>query len=66
MAADPYRCAMRRSRCWRPDRRAGDLVASDLIYPNRGGETYSVKYNPDHRWHYVPEMTADEALLLKC
>ncbi|BAL75093.1 hypothetical protein S23_18790 [Bradyrhizobium cosmicum] len=22
-----------------------DLVASDLIYPNRRGETYSVKYN---------------------
>jgi hypothetical protein len=43
-----------------------DLVASDLIYPNRNGETYSVKFNPDHRWFYFPEMTADEALLLKC
>ena len=44
----------------------GDLVASDLIYPNRQGETYSVKYNPNHRWFYFPEMTADEAILLKC
>ncbi len=44
----------------------GDLVASDLIYPNRSGETYSVKYNPNHRWYYIPEMTAEEALLLKC
>jgi hypothetical protein len=43
-----------------------DLVASDLIYPNRSGETYSVKYNPNHRWFYFPEMTADEVLLLKC
>jgi hypothetical protein len=43
-----------------------DLVASDLIYPNRSGETYSVKYNPNHRWFYFPEMTPDEALLLKC
>ncbi|SRR5258707_11126612 len=43
-----------------------DLVASDLIYPNRTGETYSVVYNPAHRWFYVPEMRADEALLLKC
>jgi hypothetical protein len=43
-----------------------DLVASDLIYPNRNGETYSVKFNPNHRWYYIPEMTADEALLLKC
>ena len=44
----------------------GDLVASDLIYPNRSGETYSVKFNPNHRWYYVPEMTPDEAILLKC
>lgn len=43
-----------------------DLVASDLIYPNRRGETYSVKYNLGHRWFYFPEMTPDEALLLKC
>jgi hypothetical protein len=43
-----------------------ELVASDLVYPNRAGETYSVKYNPDHQWFYVPRMTADEILLLKC
>jgi hypothetical protein len=43
-----------------------DLVASDLVYQHRVGETYSVKYNPDHQWFYVPEMTADEILLLKC
>ncbi|HEY3796259.1 MAG TPA: CmcJ/NvfI family oxidoreductase [Bradyrhizobium sp.] len=44
----------------------GDLVASDLIYPNRRGETYSVKFSPGHRWFYFPKMTSDEALLLKC
>jgi hypothetical protein len=44
----------------------GDLVASDLIYPNRRGETYSVKFSPDHRWFYFPDMTPDEAILLKC
>jgi hypothetical protein len=43
-----------------------ELVASDLVYPNRVGETYSVKYNPDHQWFYVPGMTVDEVLLLKC
>jgi hypothetical protein len=43
-----------------------ELVAADLVYPNRIGETYSVKYNPDHQWFYVPKMTADEILLLKC
>jgi hypothetical protein len=43
-----------------------DLVPSDLVYPHRVGETYSVKYNPSHRWFYVPGMRTDEALLLKC
>jgi len=43
----------------------GDLVASDLIYPDRRGETYQVRFNPAHRWYWLPEMTTDEALLLK-
>jgi hypothetical protein len=42
-----------------------DLVPSDLVYRERVGETYSVKYNPAHRWFYAPEMRRDEALLLK-
>jgi hypothetical protein len=46
--------------------KSSELVASDLVYPDRVGETYSVKYNPDHQWFYVPRMTVDEALLLKC
>jgi hypothetical protein len=45
---------------------AADLVASDLVYRERVGETYSVTYNPAHRWFYVPAMQPDEALLLKC
>jgi hypothetical protein len=45
---------------------ADDLVGSDLIYRDRVGETYAVKYNPAHRWFYVPDMQPDEALLLKC
>ena len=43
----------------------GDLVASDLIYPDRRGETYQVRFNPAHRWYWLPEMTVEEALLLK-
>jgi hypothetical protein len=43
-----------------------DLVPSDLIYPNRIGETYSVSYRPSHRWFYFRSMRVDEALLLKC
>jgi hypothetical protein len=42
-----------------------DLVASDLVYKDRVGETYSVTYNPAHRWYYAPELRRDEALLLK-
>lgn len=43
-----------------------DLVASDLVYPDRRGETYAVAFSPAHRWFYAPAMSADEALLLKC
>jgi hypothetical protein len=43
-----------------------DLVASDLVYQHRVGETYAVTFNPSHRWFYVPDMQPDEALLLKC
>ena len=43
-----------------------DFVPSDLVYRDRTGEIYRVKYNPAHRWFYVPEMQADEALLIKC
>jgi hypothetical protein len=43
-----------------------DLVPSDLIYQHRIGETYSVTYRPSHRWYYFRNMSAVEALLLKC
>jgi hypothetical protein len=43
-----------------------DFVASDLIYPDRRGETYAVRYSPRHRWFYVPAMGEDEAALIKC
>ena len=44
----------------------GDLVAADLVYRDRIGENYLMRYRPGHRWFYVPEMRADEVLLLKC
>ncbi len=43
-----------------------DLVPSDLVYPHRIGETYSVTFNPAHRWYYASAMQAEEALLIKC
>jgi hypothetical protein len=41
-----------------------DFVPSDLVYRDRTGEIYRVKYNPAHRWFYAPEMQADDALLI--
>jgi hypothetical protein len=46
--------------------KAEQLIASDLVYQHRVGETYSVTYDTRHRWYYVPRMEADEVLLLKC
>src|SRR5580658_433952 len=45
---------------------ARDVVACDLVYPHRVGETYAFTYNPNHRWFYFPHMVPEEALLLKC
>ena len=42
-----------------------DLVATDLVYPDRTGEIYHVTYSPNHRWFYFPKMRRDEALLIK-
>ena len=43
-----------------------DLVATDLVYPDRVGEFYTVQFSPSHRWFYAPRMTHDEVLLIKC
>jgi hypothetical protein len=43
-----------------------DLIASDLIFPQRKGEIYAVAYNPAQRWLYVPDLQPDEAMLIKC
>ncbi len=43
-----------------------DLVAMDLIYPDRIGEVQSLRFDAGHRWLYFPEMQASEVMLLKC
>jgi len=42
-----------------------DLIPTDLVYPDRVGEVYSVRYSADHRWHYFPAMRPEEVLLIK-
>jgi len=42
-----------------------DLVAVDLVYPDRTGEIYEVAASAAHRWFYFPLMRSDEVLLIK-
>lgn len=44
---------------------ADDFIRAERRYPNRVGETYQIRYNPNHRWFYFPEMRRDEALVFK-
>ncbi|HEY7218628.1 MAG TPA: CmcJ/NvfI family oxidoreductase [Candidatus Binatia bacterium] len=42
-----------------------DLMVAERRYPHRVGQTYRLKYNPNHRWVYFPEMRRDEAIVFK-
>ncbi len=44
---------------------AKDYVTLALRYPDRDGQIYLVRHNPEHEWYYVSRMRTDEALLLK-
>ncbi|KAG1898768.1 uncharacterized protein F5891DRAFT_955018 [Suillus fuscotomentosus] len=43
-----------------------DLMPVALIYPDREGETFGVRYNPNHQWKYLKAMTPEEFVLIKC
>ena len=42
-----------------------DVVAADLVYRDRTGETYAIRHNPAQAWYYFPLLTPDEAILIK-
>lgn len=42
-----------------------DVVPVTLIYPERTGETYGVRFNPEHKWKYFHGATPEEAILIK-
>jgi hypothetical protein len=42
-----------------------DLLISERRYPHRVGQTYRLKYNPQHRWFYFPQLRRDEAIMFK-
>ena len=43
-----------------------DLVPVALIYPDRRGETYTVRPNKQHKWYYAYGQTPEEVMLIKC
>jgi len=43
-----------------------EIVPVSLIYPDREGETLSVRYSEHHKWKYLHGMTPDEIVLIKC
>jgi hypothetical protein len=36
-----------------------------LKYRDRTGEIFVMRHSPSHRWFYFPDMTPEQALLLK-
>ncbi|KAH8822912.1 hypothetical protein DL96DRAFT_1470257 [Flagelloscypha sp. PMI_526] len=43
-----------------------DVLPITLIYPDREGQTYSIKHNASQRWGYFRGMKPDECVLFKC
>ncbi|KIJ33146.1 hypothetical protein M422DRAFT_183603 [Sphaerobolus stellatus SS14] len=43
-----------------------DLVPTTLRYSDHDGETFTVKYNPNHKWKYMRNMITEEVVLIKC
>ncbi|KAL9043656.1 MAG: hypothetical protein Q9214_003163 [Letrouitia sp. 1 TL-2023] len=43
-----------------------DLLPDKLIFPDRVGETFTVKPSPEHRWCYLHEQSPEEVLVFRC
>jgi hypothetical protein len=42
-----------------------DLIVTERRHPDRIGQTYSIGYNPDHRWFWFPLQRREEAIVFK-
>jgi len=44
-----------------------DLIIADIEFKNPAhlGEIYALRYHPDQKWYYYPDMQVNEALLIK-
>ncbi|KAL4248818.1 asaB hydroxylase/desaturase family protein [Abortiporus biennis] len=51
---------------WRYLDAENDLIPVRFIYPDREGGTFNVRYNPNHKWHYLSNQTPDEVTFIKC
>jgi hypothetical protein len=45
---------------------SGDLIATEMRYRDRLGETFAIAFNPAQRWYYAPRMKRDEVFVFKC
>jgi hypothetical protein len=45
--------------------RPQDLIAVDLVYRDRVGETYALHYDPAQAWSWFPGLAPGEAILIK-
>ncbi|EAQ84336.1 hypothetical protein CHGG_08350 [Chaetomium globosum CBS 148.51] len=43
-----------------------DLVAAAMVEEDFEGESWVVRHNPNHRWHFKYRMTPEDVLLIKC
>ncbi|KAK6974493.1 hypothetical protein R3P38DRAFT_3482036 [Favolaschia claudopus] len=46
--------------------KAQDVLPVALVYPDRQGETYGVKFNEKQRWTYFSDVEPGECILIKC
>lgn len=42
-----------------------DMIISERRAPGRIGQTYAIKYNPNHKWFWFPRMRREEAYVFK-
>ncbi|KAK4122114.1 hypothetical protein N657DRAFT_681929 [Parathielavia appendiculata] len=43
--------------------RKKDLIAVDEVFPTVANEVYQVRWNPNHRWNYIPDQLESEVAI---
>jgi len=58
---ETYPLAMADAKTLSPD----DMIVSERRAAGRIGQTYAIKYNPNHKWFWFPRMRREEAYVFK-